>query len=469
MNPIIAIVGRPNVGKSTLFNRLTRSQQALVVDEPGVTRDRQLGQGSFNERSYLVVDTGGIIDNPTDKIDNEIVKQSLQAILEADILFFVVDGRAGLMPVDLQIAERLRRQSKPVFLVVNKTDGVQEEVVKADFFQLGFPSIHAITASHNRGIEALIENALEMVPENRETLPAETDEDHPKVAIIGRPNVGKSTLLNRMLGEERVVVCDLPGTTRDSIYVSMERMGKSYTFIDTAGVRKKKNVTEVVEKFSAIKTLQAIKDAHVVLLIFDARLGLTDQDLTLMDFSLQAGRGLIVCANKWDGMTQEEREQVKKQLNHRMRFVEFAKVHTISALHGTGVGELFATINLVYQSAMKSFTTPHLSALLEEAITAHPPPLVQGRRIKLRYAHCGGHNPPVIVIHGNQTSDLPLSYQKYLSKYFIKALNLEGTPVKIICKSGENPFAGKRNKLTKRQLYKRKRLMKHVKKLKRKP
>lgn len=467
MIPVIALVGRPNVGKSTLFNRLTRSQQALVVDEPGVTRDRQFGQGTWQDVPFIVVDTGGIGEIGQDAIEQAIIKQAHQAITQADIILFVVDARQGLTPIDKEIAKELRKQSKPVTLVLNKTDGLDVQIAMSDFYQLGFEYTSPIAASQNRGIEELLEHVFSILPQDfpQDNLPVE-EENVPKVAIIGRPNVGKSTLVNRMLGEERVIVCDMPGTTRDSIYIKMERMGTPYILIDTAGVRKKKNVVEVVEKFSAIKTLQAIKDAHVVLLVFDAKIGLTDQDLSLIDFTIEAGRSLIICANKWDGMSADDKEQVKVQLGYRLKFADFAPIHYISALHGTGVGNLFKVIERAYESAMVELTTTYLTELLEAALEAHPPPLVRGRRIKLRYAHCGGHNPPTIVIHGNQTEVLPQSYQRYLSNYFIQALKLEATPVRIICKTGDNPFAGRRNILTKRQIFKRRRLMKHIKKSK---
>jgi GTP-binding protein len=466
MIPVFAIIGRPNVGKSTLFNRLTHSQQALVVDQPGVTRDRQFGQGYIDDNHYIVIDSGGIGENAESEIDHAMIKQARLAMVEADIIFFVVDGRQGLTSIDKEIAKELRKQSKPVFLVINKTDGIDTQIAKSDFYQLGFKQICPIAASHNRGINDLLLEAFDSIPKQEETIEPidEIDSKTPKVAIIGRPNVGKSTLVNRMLGEERVIVCDMPGTTRDSIHINMQRMGKSYTLIDTAGVRKKKNVTDVVEKFSAIKTLQAIKDANVVLLIFDARIGLTDQDLSLISFTVDAGKCLIICANKWDGMDPDDREQVKTQLGYKLKFADFAPIHYISALHGTGVGDVFKVIDKVYKSAMTLMNTTDLTQLLESAIEAHQPPLVRGKRIKLRYAHCGGHNPPTIVIHGNQTDAIPPSYEKYLSNYFIKALKLVGTPVKLICKSGDNPYAGKRNILTKRQIHKRKRLMKHVKK-----
>ncbi len=466
MIPVFAIIGRPNVGKSTLFNRLTHSQQALVVDQPGVTRDRQFGQGYLNEDHYIVVDSGGIGEGASTEIDEAMIKQSRLAMMEADLILFVVDAK-NLTHIDKEIAKELRKQSKPILLVINKIDGLDPTVIIGDFYGLGFKDIVTITASHNRGMEELLLQAFKLVPkqETQEEPPVALDQNtqSPKVAIIGRPNVGKSTLVNRMLGEERVIVCDMPGTTRDSIHIQMSRMGKHYTLIDTAGVRKKKVVMDVVEKFSAIKTLHAIKEANVVVLVFDAKMGLTDQDLSLISFTIEAGKSLIICANKWDGMANDEKEQVKDQLQYRLKFADFAPIHTISALHGTGVGDIFKTIDKVYQSALKVLNTSDLTKLLETAIEAHQPPLVHGKRIKLRYAHCGGHNPPTIVIHGNQTDALPPSYQKYLSNYFIKSLKLEGTPVKVIFKSGENPYAHKRNTLTPRQIYKKRRLMRHVK------
>lgn len=465
MIPVIALVGRPNVGKSTLFNRLTNSRQALVLNEPGVTRDRQFGQGKLGDKPYIVIDTGGIIDHPLEEIDKATLKQSHQAISEASILFFVVDTKDGLTPFDLQLAKALRKHNKTIILVMNKLDGAPTDMAKMEFSPLGFTHMFATTASQNWGIESLVTHALSQVECDDET-PIESLENNPlpKVAIIGRPNVGKSTLVNRMLGEERVIVCDYPGTTRDSIYISMERMGKQYTLIDTAGVRRKRSVHEVVEKFSVVKTLQAIKDANVVILAFDAREGLTDQDLSLIDFTIEAGSGLIICANKWDGMASEDKDYVKKQLAQRLRFADFVPIHYISALHGTGVGDLFKIINRVYQCATIELSTTQVTDILNRALEAHQPPLVHGRRIKLRYAHCGGHNPPTIIIHGNQTEDLPQSYQRFLAKYYMKVLKLIGTPVKIICKTGDNPYKDKVNILTPRQIKKRQRLMTHVKK-----
>lgn len=462
MVPVIALVGRPNVGKSTLFNCLTASRNALVADQEGVTRDRQFGQGNWNDIPYIVVDTGGMIARLQSDMQSATVKQSLLAVKEADAIFFVVDARIGITADDLHFAQVWRKQQKPVFLVVNKVDNTDPEVALADFYKLGF-ECYGVTASHNRGIGALLEAVLPQIVKEDVTEIEVADEGSPKVAIIGRPNVGKSTLTNRMLGQERVIVCDEPGTTRDSIYISLSRFNKKYTLIDTAGVRKKKSAMEVVEKFSVIKTLQAIKDAHVVLLLFNAREGLTDQDLTLIEFVIEAGRALIICANQWDGMEPDDRMAVKKQLSYRLKFAHFAPIHFISALHGTGVGELFTTIDKVYQSTQQEMNATKLSNLLEKALIAHSPPLVRGRRIKLRYAHCGGHHPPTIVIHGNQTDDLPLTYKRYLANYFIKALKLVGTPVRIVCRTGENPYRDKKNELTKRQVAKRKRLIKHVK------
>lgn len=465
--PVIALVGRPNVGKSTLFNRLTKSMQALVANEPGVTRDRQFGQGEFEDHAYIVIDTGGIIEQPDDPLHIAAVKQSEQAIDEADVIFFVVDAKEGLTPTDRTLSSSLRKQKKALYLVVNKVDGTDPDVALSDFYQLGFENIFPTTASQNAGISKLMEHVFASLPD----ITSEIDlpvSDAPKVALIGRPNVGKSTLTNRLLGEERVIVCDFPGTTRDSIYIPLERRGKHYTLIDTAGVRRRSRVTEGLEKFSIVKTLQAIKDADLVIFVIDARAGITDQDLTLIDFVVEAGPGLIICVNKWDGMSEDDRKDVNVQLGYRLNFVSYAPVHLISALHGTGVGELYKIIDKVYACSRKEISSHDLTELLNSAIFAHQPPLAQGQRVKLRYAHLGGHKPYTIVIHGNRTAELADSYKKYLSNYFIKALKLKGIPVKIICKSGDNPFAGKKNMLTPRQIHKKRRMMDFVKKLKRK-
>lgn len=465
MDVVIAIVGRPNVGKSTLFNRLTNQRQALVADMPGVTRDRQFGEGYVKGRTFLVIDTPGLLEKPDNAIEAGIMKQTQQAVLEADIIFFVLDARAGLTPADQPFAQWLRKVKKPIFVVANKTEGLDPAMALSDFYSLGFEHYYAIAAAHNEGVPPLVLAALKLAGGLAERENAiSLDLRGPKIAIIGKPNAGKSTLLNRMVGEERTIVCDIPGTTRDSIYVPIERMGKPYVLIDTAGIRRKKNVFEAIEKFSIIKTLQAVKDAQIVILVFDAKEGLTDQDLSLIDFAIEAGRGLIICANKWDGMSNEAREEVKKQLEYRLRFAQFASVHMISALHGTGVGDLFDRIDRIYESLDQELSTNRLTELLKQATTMHLPPLVKGRRSKLRYAHAGGRFPTTIILHGNQTDNVPRSYTRYLAKFFMKALRIEGAMVKILYKSGDNPYKDKVNRLTERQVKRRQRLMKHVKK-----
>jgi GTP-binding protein len=463
--PVVAIVGRPNVGKSTLFNQLTRSREALVVDLPGVTRDRQYGEGKIGERPFIVIDTGGL-GGDEKTVDALMEQQSWQAVQEADVVLFLVDGRSGLIPLDEKIAQQLRLTQKTIQLVVNKTDGLNPDVAVADFYTLGSGNPIPIAASHGRGVPQLIEQVLAPFPLPEEKSSEEIAQEGIKIAIAGRPNVGKSTLVNRMLGEERVVVFDEPGTTRDSIYIPLERMGTKYTIIDTAGVRRKARVKETVEKFSVVKTLQAIEDCHVVIQVFDAREGVTEQDLSLLGFILETGRSLVIAVNKWDGMDPEQREQVKKALAYRLAFADFAKVHFISALHGSGVGNLFDSVHKAYQSATKELPTSKLTRILEAAVEQHTPPLIRGRRIKLRYAHSGGHKPPVIVIHGNQTEEVPETYCRYLINVFRKRLDLVGTPIRLEFKTSENPFAGRRNTLTPRQQYKRKRMVKFFKKKK---
>jgi GTP-binding protein len=469
---VIAIVGRPNVGKSTLFNQLTKSREALVVDLPGVTRDRQYGAGKIGSKPFIVIDTGGVgvIDSG---IDNLMADQSWQAVEDADIILFLVDGRSGLVTADQDVALKLRQKDKPVYLVVNKTDGLNTDIAVSDFYALGIKGEPIpIAASHGRGVTHLIETVLESYP-----LPPEEDaedlrekenfaETGIKIAIAGRPNVGKSTLVNRMLGEERVVVFDEPGTTRDSIYIPLERFGTKYTLIDTAGVRRRARISETVEKFSVVKTLKAIDDCHVVILVLDARAGVTDQDLGLLGYILETGRALVVAINKWDGLDMEQKESVKKTLNYRLTFADFATVHYISALHGSGVGNLFDSVHKAYQSATKELSTNELTRVLIKAVALHTPPMVRGRRIKLRYAHAGGHRPPLIIIHGNQTEEVPETYKRYLMNVFRIQLKLEGTPIRIQFKTSTNPYEGKRNPLTPRQEYKRKRLKNFVKKKK---
>ena len=460
MIPVIALVGRPNVGKSTLFNRITRSQDALVADFPGLTRDRQYGDATFEKKPFIVVDTGGIgVDDVA--VDALMSKQSDFALNEADAVFFLVDGRAGLTAVDHSIATRLRKICKPVYLVVNKTDGMEEDIACADFQSLGFEKIYGISASHGRGMQPL----LKAVTDSFALLATdeEPQTDAIKIAFAGRPNVGKSTLINCILGEERVVVYDMPGTTRDSISIPFERDEQKYVLIDTAGVRRRARVDEKIEKFSVIKTLQSIKESHVCLMLLDANDSLTDQDLHLLGFIIDSGKALVIVINKWDGLDQEHKERVRHELTRRLHFAHFAKIRFISALHGTGVGSLFKDILMAYASATQILSTPQLTRLLEDLVSKHTPPLVNGRRIKMRYAHTGGHNPPIIVIHGNQLEAIPDSYKRYLVKGFTEHLGLVGTPLKLEFKGSVNPYKDKKNKLNKRQIMRKKRLMKHVK------
>lgn len=466
MIPVIALVGRPNVGKSTLFNCLTKTRDALVADFAGLTRDRKYGEGVFRERKLIYIDTGGL-SGEDEGIDSVMAEQSLQAVREADLVLFLLDCREGLTAADQHIANYLRVQNKPTILVGNKVDGQHAEVVCAPFYELGLGDVHGIAAAHNRGINGLMDAVLEQLPQKDEDLADEIGvEKGIKIAVVGRPNVGKSTLVNRMLGEERVVVFDLPGTTRDSIYIHYERNGKNYTLIDTAGIRRRKNIKLAVEKFSIVKTLQAIEDANVVVLLIDAQEGIVDQDLHLMGQVIDSGRALVMALNKWDGLEEEHKSYLKIELERRLRFVDFADIHYISALHGTGVGLLYGSVERAFKAATERFSTNFLTRVLEEAVSSHPPPLVRGRRIKMRYAHPGGHNPPIIVIHGNQIDDVPNHYAKYLEKQFRAALELHGTPIRIEFKGGENPFAGRKNKLTQRQVQKKRRMMNFVKKKK---
>ncbi len=465
MKPVIALVGRPNVGKSTLFNFLTRTRDALVADLPGLTRDRQYGIGKVGERPYIVVDTGGLAGGEQG-VESLMARQAKAAVEEAHLILFMVDGVAGLTGGDREVADWLRATGKPVILVVNKTDRGDPDLLTAEFHDLGLGEPHAIAAAHGRNVRLLMEEVLLRLPQLAEE--AGEEEEGIRVAILGRPNVGKSTLVNRLLGEERVVVFDMPGTTRDSIFVPFERSGKRYTLIDTAGVRRRSRIDEVIEKFSVIKTLQAIEAAHVAVMVLDAHEGIAEQDATLLGFVLEAGRGVVLAINKWDGLTSDQRDEIKREFNLKLPFLDFAKLHFISALHGSGVGDLWRSIDKAYDSAMRHFPTPELTRLLEAAIHTHQPPLVRGQRIKLRYAHQGGKNPPLIIIHGNKTEDVPLAYRRYLINFFRQQLKLEGTPVRVEFRGGENPYAGKKNTLTPRQIAKKKRLIKHIKKRERK-
>ena len=437
MKPVLALVGRPNVGKSTLFNRLTRSRDALVADFPGLTRDRQYGEGKGADKPYIVIDTGGLEGGEVG-INFEMASQSLLAIEEADVVLLMVDGRAGLNPADTQIVDHLRKLGKRACLVVNKVDGIDEDVAMGDFYGLGFDQMFPVTASQGRGIKKLLDFVLADFPE------PETEQDREeqgiRIAIAGRPNVGKSTLVNRMLGEERVVVFDEGGTTRDSIYIPFERHGQRYTLIDTAGIRRRGKTTETIEKFSVVKSLTSIQDANVVVLVVDARDGIVEQDLHLLGYVLDAGRALVIALNKWDGMEQEQKDRIKSDIRRRFSFVDFAAIHFISAKYGTGVGDLYESIHAAYDSAKRQLSTNVLTRVLQDACLDHSPPMVNNRRIKLRYAHAGGQNPPIIVIHGKQTEKVPESYKRYLEKTFRTVLKLEGTPIRIELRSDDNPF-----------------------------
>lgn len=488
MVPVIALVGRPNVGKSTLFNRLTRSMDALVANFPGLTRDRQYGEARYNERHFIAIDTAGITGEEAG-IDAAVAQQSLQAIAEADAVMFMLDARDGLTSTDRELAKELRARNKPVFVLANKIDGVNVDNALAEFSELGFGTIYPTTATHGRGLNPLLDAVFEFFPletpeeeiessveeqevdaDGEEGDAADEGEKRPprplsgiKMAIVGRPNVGKSTLVNRLLGEERVVVFDQPGTTRDSVYIRYEREGDTYTLIDTAGIRRRKNVSETVEKFSIVKTLKAIDDAHVVVLVMDASEGIVDQDLHLLGHVIEAGRAVVVALNKWDGLDASHKKTIKTDLERRLQFIDYAEIHFISALHGTGVGHLYESVDSAYRSATQKLQTHKLTGILEKALFDHQPPMVNGRRIKLRYAHSGGMNPPLIVVHGNQTEKVPVAYQRYLEKTFRRELKLVGTPIRIEFKTSDNPYEGKRNQLTERQIQRKRRLMKHVK------
>ncbi|CAA0083005.1 GTPase Der [BD1-7 clade bacterium] len=459
MLPVVALVGRPNVGKSTLFNRLTGSRDAIVANYSGLTRDRKYGEAKIDGRRFMVIDTGGLSASEETDIDREMAAQSFQAVQEADVVLFIVDGRAGMMPDDAWVIDKLRTAGKPFMMVVNKVDGVNIDVALADFYSVGAESLYPITATQGRGVGNLMEDVLDRLPPPPEEDDANASKGT-KIGIVGRPNVGKSTLVNRMLGEERVVVFDMPGTTRDSIYIDYERHEKPYTLIDTAGVRRKKNVRETVEKFSIVKTLQAIDDANVVVLVVDAQEDLVDQDLHLLGLCIQAGRGLVLAVNKWDGLDQDQKKRIKSEIDRRLNFIDYAEVHFISALHGSGVGKLYESVDRAHESATKKLQTKRLTEILEVACEQHQPPLVGGRRIKLRYAHAGGSNPPIIVIHGNQTDKLPDHYKRYLEKTFRRELGLWGTPIRMEFRTSENPFEHKPNKRSKKEVFRREKAQK---------
>jgi GTPase len=453
--PVIALVGRPNVGKSTLFNAMTGTRDALVADLPGLTRDRQYGYARRTEVPCIVVDTGGLVEQ-AQGIEALMIEQTERAIEEADRIIVVMDGRAGVTPQDAFVARLIRKSGKPVLLAVNKTEGFDSDIAVADFHSLGLGEPHPIAAAHDQGVESLLEAALAGFTPDPNDGPEITGI---KVAVIGRPNVGKSTLINRLLGEERLVAFDQPGTTRDAVMVPFERDGQRYTLIDTAGVRRRARIEDAVEKFSVIKTLQAIETAHVVIVVMDAQENVAVQDASLLGTVIEQGRALVLAINKWDNIPTEQRDSIRSQIQQSITFADFAPLHFISARHGSGVGEMLASVRKVYAAAMSELATPALTSVLEAAIESHQPPLVSGRRIKLRYAHQGGRNPPVIVIHGNQTDHVPDAYRRYLVNVYRKAFDLMGTPVRVIFRGEENPFAGKRNPLTPRQVRKRRRLI----------
>lgn len=442
MLPTIVLVGRPNVGKSTLFNRLTKTRDALVADLPGLTRDRHYGRGLGASRPYLVIDTGGFEPRAEDGIMQEMAKQTLLAIDEADVVIFLVDGRTGLSPQEYTIADTLRKSQRPVLLAVNKTEGMQKAIVSADFYALGLGDPLSISSAHGEGVRDLVELALELVPESDEDESdvAEKQVQHPRIAIVGRPNVGKSTLVNALLGEERVIAFDQPGTTRDSIEIELEKNGKHYTLIDTAGVRKRGKVFEAIEKFSVVKTMQAIEDANVAVLVVDAQEGITEQDAHVAAYILDAGRALVVAVNKWDGLKDDEREWIKNEIDRKLKFLDFAKFHYISALRKKGLNELLGSVDAAYKAAFAKLATPQLTRVLSEAIVQHQPPISRGIRPKLRYAHQGGANPPIVVIHGTHVDAIKDSYRRYLEGIFRKAFTLTGTPLRIQFNQGENPF-----------------------------
>lgn len=460
--PVIALLGRPNVGKSTLFNVLTRSRDALVADRPGVTRDRQFGFGESGERRFIVVDTGGIGEE-ANEVDELTARQSRQALEESDVALFLVDARDGLMSADREVAAELRRSGKDVHLVLNKCEHLDTEAAAAEFYALGLGAPYTISSSHKHGVSAMIEDLLADIEEPASEEEGEGEEGI-AVAIVGRPNVGKSTLINRLLGEERVLAMDMPGTTRDSIYIPFERDGQEYTLIDTAGVRRKSKIDDPVEKFSVIKTLQAVDSANVVVIMLDAQQEIATQDARLLGLVADSGSALVLAVNKWDGVEADARQRIKDELDRKFVFLDYADIRFISAKHGSGLAELFESINDAYESSLTVMSTSDLTRVLEDAVRAHQPPAVHGRRIKLRYAHQGGHNPPQIIIHGNQTKQLSDEYKRYLSNRFREAFKLKGTPVKLFFKTGDNPYEGKKNKLTERQLKKRKRLKKFTKK-----
>ncbi len=461
MKPTLVLVGRPNVGKSTLFNRLTRTRDAIVHDMPGLTRDRHYGRGRLGDKPFIAVDTGGFEPVAKDGILSEMARQAREAIAEADVILFVVDGRTGLTPQDKRIANLLCGNRAPVLIAVNKTEGMEESVVTAEFHELALGVPHAVSAAHGEGVRQLVEDALAPFPVEPEE---EAPPDHPRVAIVGRPNVGKSTLVNRVLGEERVIAFDQPGTTRDAIEVEAQWQGRPYTIVDTAGIRRKGKVFESVEKFSVVKTLQAIEAANVVVLVVDAAQDISEQDAHIAGYILDAGRALVVGVNKWDAIDAGRRQDAKTDLERKLAFLDFAEFHTISALKGTGLKGLFEAVDRAFAAAMAKLSTPKLTRALQAAVEKQAPPLAGKIRPKLRYAHQGGSNPPVVVIHGTSVAAIKDAYRRYLENTFAKVFKLKGTPLRVELRQGANPYEGKkRSLLTPRQEAKKRRLKRHQK------
>ena len=467
MLPLVALVGRPNVGKSTLFNALTRSRDALVHDQPGVTRDRHYGVcRPEGQRAFAVVDTGGIAGESEHLVEGLLgatARQARAAAAEADLVLFLVDGREGASALDDEILAWLRKTARPTMLVINKTDGIDTQAALNDFARYGFNEAIAVSSAHRQGIDELIEEVIERLPEEGTSAELDSDPARIRIAFIGRPNVGKSTLVNRLLGEERMIASDVPGTTRDSVAIDMERDGRLYRLIDTAGLRRKSRVDEAVEKFSIIKTLHAIEQCQVAVIMLDAGEGVTDQDASVLGYALDAGRALVVAVNKWDGQTDYQRQQAESLLARKLSFVDWAEAVRISAKHGSGLGELFKAIHRAHTSATHEFSTSEVTKALEIAYETNPPPVVRGHVAKLRYAHPAASNPPTFVVHGNRLRTLSESYKRYLENFFRKRFKLVGTPVRFIFKEGANPYEGKKNVLTTRQVAKKQRLIRRVK------
>ena len=460
MLPTVALVGRPNVGKSTLFNALTRTRDALVADLPGLTRDRRYGYARIEGREVAVVDTGGLAGGG-DTISRLVSDQAALAIEESDLVVLMLDARTGLTGPDQRIADRLRRSGKPIAVAANKIDGLDEATATVEFHALGLGEPIPIAAAHRRGISRLGARLAGMLP-LPDARAAGRHDGGIRVCVIGRPNTGKSTLVNRLAGDERVLAHDEPGTTRDSVEVPFEHGGRPYVLIDTAGIRRRSRVSEVIEKFSVVKSLQAIADSDVAIVLLDASSGMCGQDTSLLGLILDGGRAPVIAINKWDRPSGEARAALRADVRHRLAFAPFCPVCHVSALYGTGLGALMRRVDACHRSAFATLAASRLTRALESAVEHSPPPLVRGRRIKLRYAHQGGSNPPVIVVHGNQTEQVPASYRRYLAGRFRSTFDLVGTPLRIEFRTGENPFKGRRNALTPRQHRKRKRLLRHM-------